>query len=93
MKFILYRRCSGCETLIGAVTYVLPDSDAATKGVVRGDLFNAVDGQELTLSNYVNLLYGPWTKGFTCEFFVSSKHNSSARLTFIPRFFQGACFT
>ncbi|MCH1418186.1 MAG: carboxyl-terminal protease, partial [Flavobacteriaceae bacterium] len=58
MKFILYQRCSGCETLIGAVTYVLPDSDAATKGVIRGDLFNAVDGQELTFSNYVLLLYG-----------------------------------
>lgn len=58
MKFILYRRCSGCETLIGAVTYVLPNSDAATKGVVRGDLFNAVDGQELTLNNYGGLLYG-----------------------------------
>ena len=58
MKLILYRRCSGCETLIGAVTYVLPNSDAATKGVVRGDLFNAVDGQELTLNNYGGLLYG-----------------------------------
>lgn len=58
MKFILYRRCSGCETLIGAVTYVLPDSDAETKGVIRGDLFNSVNGQELTLSNYSSLLYG-----------------------------------
>ena len=58
MKFILYRRCSGCETLIGAVTYVLPNSDAETKGVIRGDLFNAVDGQELTLNNYRGLLYG-----------------------------------
>ena len=58
MKFMLYRRCSGCETLIGAVTYVLPNSDAATKGVLRGDLFNAVNGQELNLDNYIPLLYG-----------------------------------
>ncbi len=58
MKFILYRRCSGCETLIGVVTYVLPDSDAADKGIVRGDFFNAVNGQELTLDNYGGLLYG-----------------------------------
>ncbi|MGB1449790.1 MAG: S41 family peptidase [Flavobacteriaceae bacterium] len=58
MKFLLYRRCSGCETLIGAVTYVLPNSDAANKGVVRGDLFNRVDGQELNLTNYISLLYG-----------------------------------
>ena len=58
MKFLLYRRCTGCEGLIGAVTYVLPDSDAAEKGVIRGDLFNAVNGQELTLDNYASLLYG-----------------------------------
>ena len=58
MKFLLYRRCSSCEGLIGAVTYVLPDSDAAEKGVIRGDLFNAVNGQELTLNNYAGLLYG-----------------------------------
>ena len=58
MKFLLYRRCSSCEGLIGAVTYVLPDSDAAEKGVIRGDLFNAVSGQELTLNNYAGLLYG-----------------------------------
>ncbi len=58
MKFMLYRRCSGCETLIGAVTYVLPNSDAATKGVLRGDLFNVVNGQELNLDNYIPLLYG-----------------------------------
>ncbi len=58
MKFMLYRRCSECETLVGAVTYVLPDSDAARKGIVRGDLFNAVNGQELNLTNYGSLLYG-----------------------------------
>lgn len=58
MMFTLYRRCSGCETLIGAVTYVLPNSDAATKGVLRGDLFNVVNGQELNLDNYISLLYG-----------------------------------
>jgi carboxyl-terminal processing protease len=58
MMFTLYSRCSGCETLIGAVTYVLPNSDAATKGVLRGDLFNVVNGQELNLDNYISLLYG-----------------------------------
>ena len=56
MKFILYRRCSGCETLIGAVTYVLPDSDAATKGVIRGDLLMPSMAKNL-LFNY-SLLYG-----------------------------------
>lgn len=58
MKFLLYRRCSSCNGLVGAVTYVLPNSDAAEKGVVRGDIFNAVNGQELTIDNYAGLLYG-----------------------------------
>ena len=57
MKFILYRRCDGCDGLIGAVTYVLPNSDAAQKGIIRGDVFNSVNGQELTLDNYASLIY------------------------------------
>ena len=55
MKFILYARANGTG-LIGAVSYVLPDSDAAEKGVVRGDLFNTINGQEMTTQNYSNLL-------------------------------------
>lgn len=55
MKFILYARANG-QGIIGAVSYVLPDSDAAEKGVVRGDLFNTINGQEMTTQNYSNLL-------------------------------------
>lgn len=57
MKFILYRRCDGCDGLVAAVTYVMPNSDAAQKGVVRGDVFNSVNGQELTLDSYSGLIY------------------------------------
>ena len=57
MKFILYRRCDGCNGLVAGVTYVLPNSDAAEKGVVRGDIFNSVNGEELTLDNYSGLIY------------------------------------
>ena len=55
MKFILYARANGTG-IIAAVSYVLPDSDAAEKGVVRGDLFNTINGQEMTTQNYSNLL-------------------------------------
>lgn len=58
MKFLIYRRCSDCNELVAIVTYVLPDSDAAEKGIVRGDTFTIVNGQELTISNYSSLLYG-----------------------------------
>lgn len=58
MEFIIYRRCDSCNDLIGLVTYVLPDSDAAGKNIQRGDWFSAVDGTELNVGNYRQLLYG-----------------------------------
>ena len=58
MKFQPYLRCDGCAEVLAAVTYVLPDSDAAEKGVVRGDIFNKVNGQVLNVDNYSALLYG-----------------------------------
>ena len=57
MKFQLYVRDDG-ESIIGAVTYVLPDSDAFNKGIIRGDIFNSVNGNELNFNNYMSLLYG-----------------------------------
>ena len=57
MKFQLYVRDDG-ESIIGAVTYVLPDSDAFNKGIIRGDIFNSVNGNELNFGNYMSLLYG-----------------------------------
>lgn len=54
MKYSLHRRSN--NGIIGAVTYVLPGSDAAEKGIVRGDLFNIINGQEMNNDNYSNLL-------------------------------------
>ncbi|MDC1081257.1 S41 family peptidase [Flavobacteriaceae bacterium] len=58
MKFYVTRQCSGCDELVAVVTYVLPGSDAAQKGIERGDLITAVNGEDLDTTNYVNLLYG-----------------------------------
>jgi carboxyl-terminal processing protease len=41
--------------VFGWVRYVLPNSDAAAKGIKRGDLFYAIDGVPLTGSNYRTL--------------------------------------
>jgi len=41
--------------VFGWVRYVLPNSDAAAKGVKRGDIFYAIDGVPLTGSNYRTL--------------------------------------
>ena len=60
MKFQLYVRDDG-ESIIGAVTYVLPESDAFNKGIKRGDIFNSVNDNELNFNNYMSLLYGEQT--------------------------------
>ncbi|TDT45549.1 C-terminal processing protease CtpA/Prc [Maribacter spongiicola] len=46
------------EDLFGFVRYIVPNSNAATVEIQRGDLFTGVDGQTLTLSNYRELLFG-----------------------------------
>ncbi|MEP6930731.1 MAG: S41 family peptidase, partial [Flavobacterium sp.] len=42
--------------LVGFVRYIIPNSDASTKNIKRGDLFTAVNGTQLTISNYKQLL-------------------------------------
>ena len=43
-------------SIFGYVRYILPDSDASTKDIQRGDIFYAVNGTPLTPSNYRSLL-------------------------------------
>lgn len=49
---------SASRGLFGVVRYIIPNTDAATKNISRGEVFNSVDGQILTLANYRNLLFG-----------------------------------
>ena len=47
----------GSDTAIfGWVRYVLPNSDAATKNIQRGNIFYAINGIPLTVDNYRTLL-------------------------------------
>ena len=57
LKFVLSRYGSG-DSVLGVVTYILEASDAVTKDIKRGDIFTGVDGKNLTLNNYRELLYG-----------------------------------
>ncbi|MDN3492280.1 S41 family peptidase [Winogradskyella bathintestinalis] len=57
IEFILYR-VPGDETQVfGAISLVLNNSVADDLGLERGQIFRAVDGINLTQSNYINLLY------------------------------------
>lgn len=56
MEFGLFRFNSTDTELYGYVRYVLPNTDAQNNGVQRGDLFNAINGTQLTVSNWQSLL-------------------------------------
>lgn len=60
-------RLSGSDDVFGYVRYIANNSDASTKDISRGEFFLTVDGQQLTLNNYSNLLFGSndsYTLGF-----------------------------
>lgn len=46
------------DDVFGYVRYIIPNSDASTKDIARGDLFTGVDGQTLNVDNYIDLLFG-----------------------------------
>ncbi|MCD4768985.1 MAG: hypothetical protein K8R35_02315 [Bacteroidales bacterium] len=50
-------RFSGSDDIFGYIRYVLPDSPADFAGIVRGDLFMKVNGQQLNINNYISLLF------------------------------------
>ena len=57
LEFGLFLFSEG-DNLFGYVRYIVPDSDAATKDIARGELFTGVDGQTLNINNYTELLFG-----------------------------------
>ena len=57
MEFGLVRYPAPNESLVfGYVRYVLPGTDAETKGVERGDIFNTIDGTQLNDQNFRTLI-------------------------------------
>ena len=57
MEFGLVRYSDGSSNVFGYVRYVIPNSDAFTKGVTRGMIFNKVDATQLTTTNFASLLF------------------------------------
>ncbi|WP_034258759.1 S41 family peptidase [Aequorivita capsosiphonis] len=56
MEFGLVYYPDGSNNVFGYVRYVLPNTDAETQGITRGDLFTSIDGQQLTANNFNDLL-------------------------------------
>lgn len=55
MEYGLIRYPDGSGDVFGYVRYVLPNTDAAAKGLQRGIIFNTVDGQQITDTNFREL--------------------------------------
>lgn len=56
MEFQLFKEPNSTTKIIGIVRLVLVNSDAESKGLKRGDVFNAINGTALTVNNYSSLL-------------------------------------
>jgi carboxyl-terminal processing protease len=57
MKFGLGRISSTDTDIFAYVRYVMPNTDASQKGIKRGDIFTHVNGTQLTIDNYNELLF------------------------------------
>jgi carboxyl-terminal processing protease len=67
MEFGLVQYTNGSDNVFGYVRYVIANSNADTKGISRGMIFNSINGSQLTLTNYKNLLFSDdisYTIGF-----------------------------
>ncbi|WP_299672605.1 S41 family peptidase [uncultured Polaribacter sp.] len=56
MEYKLFQNRSGSNGVYGVVYYVVPNSDAATKGVLRGMVFSAINGVQITTTNFRDVL-------------------------------------
>ncbi|OED37993.1 peptidase S41 [Flavobacteriaceae bacterium (ex Bugula neritina AB1)] len=56
MEYGLARYPNHASNVFGYVRYVLPNTDAAAKGIKRGDIFSTIDGTQITDSNFRELL-------------------------------------
>jgi C-terminal processing protease CtpA/Prc len=67
MEFGLVQYTNGSDNVFGYVRYVIANSNADTRGISRGMIFNSINGSQLTLTNYKNLLFSDdisYTIGF-----------------------------
>ena len=56
VEFGLVYKPGSTSDIFGYVRYIIPNSDAASKDIRRGDLFYAVNGTQLTVNNVSSLL-------------------------------------
>ena len=76
-EYGLLRLSSNSNDILGYVQYIVPDSPADRQGLERGDIFLEVDGTQMTVDNYRDLLLG--TTSY--ELSLAEIENNSISLT------------
>lgn len=66
IDFGLELKASNSSEVFGYVRYIIPNSNASTKDIKRGEVFYGVNGTPLTRSNYQALLVN--SEGYTLNF-------------------------
>jgi C-terminal processing protease CtpA/Prc len=79
MDFMLYYLDNTQTNLIGVIRYVVKNSPAAKAGLKRGDLFMSVNGQQLTASNYQNLMFTQKTYSLGLASYNGSSFTSNGK--------------
>ncbi len=69
-------RISGSNNIFGFLQYVIPGTSAAEAGLTRGTIFTEIDGQQMTLNNFQDLMEA---NSFTIN--IAKIENSSIVLT------------
>lgn len=65
IEFLLSRFARNDDRVLGVVTRTVKGSDAETKNVKRGMLFTEINGQQLTVQNFGDLLFSDNPKTYT----------------------------
>lgn len=55
-EFELFRESSANNNVIGIVVYIKPGTNASTMGIKRGDMFRKINGKQITVNNYSELI-------------------------------------
>lgn len=55
-EFILYRESAESDNVIAQISYVKANSPAADAGLLRGDIIQTINGQQMTVDNFQEIL-------------------------------------